>query len=210
MIGAGAYERKLFVSHQDQGDHPAARKGFTLRSGPGGNFPLGHSRGRIRRGGACHSADWLADLAGFYAAPTRLGGCGSIDDLPPGHPRQLDRVTAIRNGWMETKSYKADVGGGATAGRGEVFSPICTHLGYGYRWDDAEHKFLCPCHGSWYDLNGQVLGGRAPRPFDVLPSKVEGGRLLVMYKEFKSVSVFLTSLHGMFPRRPRVRQHPIH
>jgi menaquinol-cytochrome c reductase iron-sulfur subunit len=67
-----------------------------------------------------------------------------------------------------------------------VFSPICTHLGCGYRWDETERKFLCPCHGSSYDVNGQVLGGPAPRPLDILPSKVEGGRLLVMYKDFKS------------------------
>ena len=71
-------------------------------------------------------------------------------------------------------------------GEVKVFSPICTHLGCGYRWDDTEKKFLCPCHGSAYDINGQVLGGPAPRPLDVLPSKVEGGRLLVMYQDFKS------------------------
>ncbi|MCS6329174.1 MAG: Rieske 2Fe-2S domain-containing protein, partial [Nitrospira sp.] len=53
-------------------------------------------------------------------------------------------------------------------------------------WDDADKKFLCPCHGSSFDVNGRVTGGPAPRPLDVLPSKVEGGRLLVMYKDFKS------------------------
>src|SRR5215831_15982142 len=69
---------------------------------------------------------------------------------------------------------------------GYVISPICTHLGCGYHWDAADRKFKCPCHGSVYDVTGQVLAGPAPRHLDDLPSKVENGRLLVMYKEFKS------------------------
>ncbi len=111
---------------------------------------------------------------------------GAIDDLPSGQPRQLDHVTSIRDGWLETTSRKAVWAVKQPQGGITVFSPICTHLGCGYRWDDSEQKFLCPCHGSSFDVNGQVVGGPAPRPLDTLPSKVEGGRLLVMYKDFKS------------------------
>ena len=103
-----------------------------------------------------------------------------------GRPTQLEHVTTIRDGWMESQSHKAVWAVKQSEGEVKVFSPLCTHLGCGYRWDDAENKFLCPCHGSSFDRNGQVLGGPAPRPLDVLPSKMEGGRLLVMYKQFKS------------------------
>jgi menaquinol-cytochrome c reductase iron-sulfur subunit len=37
-----------------------------------------------------------------------------------------------------------------------------------------------------FDTAGQVLGGPAPRPLDRLPSKMENGRLFVIYKDFKS------------------------
>jgi menaquinol-cytochrome c reductase iron-sulfur subunit len=111
---------------------------------------------------------------------------GAVDELSPGHPTQLDHVTTIRDGWMETKAQKAVWAVKQPQGDVKVFSPICTHLGCGYRWDDAEKKFLCPCHGSSYDVDGRVLGGPAPRPLDLLPAKVENGRLLVLYKEFKS------------------------
>ncbi|MEP7151811.1 MAG: ubiquinol-cytochrome c reductase iron-sulfur subunit [Nitrospira sp.] len=111
---------------------------------------------------------------------------GAADELPAGQPTQLDHVTTIRDGWLEAKSHKAVWAVKQPQGGVKVFSPICTHLGCGYRWDDTEKKFLCPCHGSSYDMNGQVLGGPAPRPLDTLPSKVEEGRLLVMYKDFKS------------------------
>jgi menaquinol-cytochrome c reductase iron-sulfur subunit len=87
---------------------------------------------------------------------------------------------------METKAHKAVWAVKQADGQVTVFSPLCTHLGCGYRWDDPDRKFKCPCHGSIYDATGKVLGGPAPRHLDVLPSKVENGKLFVIYKEFKA------------------------
>lgn len=41
-------------------------------------------------------------------------------------------------------------------------SSVCTHLGCNVRI--AEDGFTCPCHGSRFDANGQVVSGPAPRP----------------------------------------------
>ncbi len=49
-------------------------------------------------------------------------------------------------------------------GQVTVFSPICPHLGCGYRWDQQDRLFKCPCHGSIYDIEGTVKAGPAPRP----------------------------------------------
>jgi menaquinol-cytochrome c reductase iron-sulfur subunit len=35
-------------------------------------------------------------------------------------------------------------------------------------------------------VSGRVVAGPAPRPLDALPAKIENGRLLVVFKEFKS------------------------
>ena len=34
---------------------------------------------------------------------------GTVDELPPGRPTQLDHVTTVRDGWLEAKSHKAAV-----------------------------------------------------------------------------------------------------
>jgi len=110
----------------------------------------------------------------------------ALDELSVGKPKQVDYVATVQDGYLETKTQKAVWAVKQADGQVTVFSPICTHLGCGYHWAEGEQKFKCPCHGSVYDLTGRVIAGPAPRPLDTLPSKTENGRLLVMYKEFKS------------------------
>ncbi len=40
----------------------------------------------------------------------------------------------------------------------------CTHLGCTPNWFDAERRFKCPCHGSNFDVEGNVIAGPAPTP----------------------------------------------
>ena len=66
-----------------------------------------------------------------------------------------------------------------------VFSPICPHLGCRYDWEPNSGRFICPCHGSVFALDGKVLGGPAPRPLDTLPLKIENGELYVEWERFE-------------------------
>ena len=53
----------------------------------------------------------------------------------------------------------------------KVYSAHCTHLGC--RIDKVEReRFVCPCHGSEYDLNGKVLKGPAFRNLDEFPASI--------------------------------------
>lgn len=42
-----------------------------------------------------------------------------------------------------------------------ALSAVCTHLGCTVRQE--KEVFFCPCHGSYFDINGFVLSGPAPR-----------------------------------------------
>lgn len=43
---------------------------------------------------------------------------------------------------------------------------VCTHLGCLYSWRDQEYKFVCPCHGSQFEKDGDYIQGPAPRSLD--------------------------------------------
>jgi glycine/D-amino acid oxidase-like deaminating enzyme/nitrite reductase/ring-hydroxylating ferredoxin subunit len=54
-------------------------------------------------------------------------------------------------------------------GRLHAVSPTCTHLGCRVRFNDAEHSWDCPCHGSRFAPDGAVLQGPATRPLEPRP-----------------------------------------
>lgn len=81
----------------------------------------------------------------------------------------------------------------------------CPHLGCTVPWkenDAAEGgppgngdlaftdkgRFACPCHGSIYNRYGQIIKGPAPRPMDLFPLRIDGGKLLVDTGPTKAVS----------------------
>lgn len=131
-------------------------------------------------------------LGGYVASPALKRrekswvDVGPVADLPVGEPAQRDVVMTIADGYQEVAAVKGVWALRREADEVTVYSPICTHLGCGFRWDGEEKKFKCPCHGSMFDTEGKVVGGPAPRPLDRLPVKIENGRLMVQYKEFKS------------------------
>lgn len=46
----------------------------------------------------------------------------------------------------------------------EAFSNHCPHLGCSVAFDTSAHIFKCPCHGSEFDIHGNVIHGPAVAP----------------------------------------------
>lgn len=56
---------------------------------------------------------------------------------------------------------------------------VCTHLGCLIPFQQAENRFICPCHGSTFQRNSNYVLGPAPRNLDQFPVTLEEGAIVV-------------------------------
>ncbi|MFZ4847964.1 MAG: ubiquinol-cytochrome c reductase iron-sulfur subunit [Caldilinea sp.] len=56
---------------------------------------------------------------------------------------------------------------------------VCTHLGCLYKWEQANNRFECPCHGSKFTREGYFIEGPAPRSLDKFAISIENGEVAV-------------------------------
>jgi len=108
------------------------------------------------------------------------------NQLKPESPVNVELVTTTKDGWRLNTSVKTVWMVKKRNGEVVAYSPLCTHLGCGYRWKIERKEFFCPCHASVFDMDGNVLSGPAPRPLDTLPVKIKENRIWTIYKEFKA------------------------
>jgi cytochrome b6-f complex iron-sulfur subunit len=47
-----------------------------------------------------------------------------------------------------------------------ALSNRCTHLACTVGWNEQQQRFVCPCHGSEFQRDGNVIKPPAPRPLD--------------------------------------------
>lgn len=92
------------------------------------------------------------NLMEFFTA----GEIASADELAPGEGGLL------RRGIKKVAVYKGE--DGAVIER----SAVCTHLGCIVHWNGLEKCWDCPCHGSQFAPDGQVLNGPAVNPLGAI------------------------------------------
>ena len=89
------------------------------------------------------------NVAAQYADWISPKNSESISDLQKG------QGGVYRQGFQLIAVYKNDFGNLQTV------SAVCSHLGGIVRWNSVEKSWDCPCHGSRFDVQGQVLEGPA-------------------------------------------------
>ncbi|MGX8176328.1 FAD-dependent oxidoreductase [Exiguobacterium artemiae] len=76
----------------------------------------------------------------------------SADDL------SIDEGGIVRYGGKTVGGYR-DVSGDL-----HLVKTTCTHMGCDVKWNNGERSWDCPCHGSRFDYEGNVLEGPAVKP----------------------------------------------
>ena len=99
--------------------------------------------------------------------PTRFK-IGTPENYPPGsvtfHKEQKVFIVRAREGYFY------------------ALSAVCTHLGCIANWKAEEGIVACPCHGSKFDRDGNVITGPAPRALPRFAMALDDGGQLVVDK----------------------------
>ncbi|MFD0366762.1 FAD-dependent oxidoreductase [Streptomyces sp. NPDC127114] len=82
------------------------------------------------------------------------GTNGPVDELRPGEG------TVVRAGGGPCAVHRDD------QGELHALSAVCTHMGCVVAFNNGERTWECPCHGSRFGIDGEVLQGPALRPLE--------------------------------------------
>jgi menaquinol-cytochrome c reductase iron-sulfur subunit len=104
---------------------------------------------------------------------------GDISQLTPGSPVEMSFQQSRVDGWRVITEKKTAWVVKTSDSKIIAFGPQCTHLGCAYHWNQGVKQFECPCHASFFSLDGKVLSGPAPRPLDRYVTTVQNNRLQV-------------------------------
>jgi menaquinol-cytochrome c reductase iron-sulfur subunit len=104
---------------------------------------------------------------------------GDIGKLEPGVPVELSFQQSTVDGWRHLTEKKTAWVVKEPDNNVVAFGPLCTHLHCAYHFETDLKQFMCPCHGSYFSMDGKVVSGPAPRPLDRYLTKVDNNRLQI-------------------------------
>ncbi|MEM6996039.1 MAG: ubiquinol-cytochrome c reductase iron-sulfur subunit [Myxococcota bacterium] len=108
-------------------------------------------------------------VAQFSATPVKV-------DLYSDKVDAWNRVTNVKIG----SAWVVERGGELIA-----MSTVCPHLGCAIDYDAEGARFVCPCHDSYFDLDGKETEGPSPRAMDRLELVTAENLVRVKHQRFK-------------------------
>jgi nitrite reductase/ring-hydroxylating ferredoxin subunit len=81
----------------------------------------------------------------------------SLEEIPPGEG------ALVKMHGKQVAAFRDD------SGELHLRSAVCTHAGCTVHWNGFERCWDCPCHGSQFSVDGEVLAGPAAKPLSPGP-----------------------------------------
>jgi glycine/D-amino acid oxidase-like deaminating enzyme/nitrite reductase/ring-hydroxylating ferredoxin subunit len=110
----------------------------------------------------------LAEAPRFLSENARVGVRFFADRLLAPGQRDIDDLRQGEGAIVSCTGEKV-AGYRDEAGRLHAVSARCTHLGCQVVWNGAENSWDCPCHGSRFTPDGDILNGPATTPLQRRP-----------------------------------------
>ena len=104
---------------------------------------------------------------------------GEVARIEPELPVELSFQESRLDGWRAVTETRTAWIVKQPDGRITAFAPQCTHLGCAYHWESGQNKFVCPCHGSTFSIDGKVVEGPASRALDQYLTRIENNHLKI-------------------------------
>lgn len=115
----------------------------------------------------------------LHAASERWLDVAQVSELTGPQPLTRKVVAEHIAGWaVTTEEHNVFV---LPAKGNQVLSAICPHEGCEVAWDASANRFSCPCHESFFAADGSRISGPSPRGLDLLPVRVQDGKVQVQY-----------------------------
>jgi glycine/D-amino acid oxidase-like deaminating enzyme/nitrite reductase/ring-hydroxylating ferredoxin subunit len=86
----------------------------------------------------------------------KLTAAANNVDIRPGEAKVVEIDGAKRGAYRDMR------------GQLHIVDTTCTHLGCELQWNSAEHSWDCPCHGSRFTYEGEIIEGPAQKPLNKL------------------------------------------
>ena len=169
---------------------------------------------------------WASPSAGVRAGHREWQDIGPVGDfgLKDYTPKTIqitDGVGSAGRGTAYIRRYnpKVDSQPLDQYNRFIAISSSCMHLGCPVQYVPAAERFICPCHGGVYNVEGKVAGGPPVRPLDRYYTRVRRGRVELgpKYSVNSELDKFSPRDPGepldgigqyLYPSRPTLRKDP--
>lgn len=136
--------------------------------------------GRLSRRRFLVHGGWVGALAVFIYQLGRFLGAPGLETAPAPVVRVGELGAFERGDYIYVTEARAWVRHEGTTYR--ALDAVCPHLGCIVRRAEDEDGFYCPCHGSRFAVEGDVLEGPADKALRALDVEVRDGQLLVRVK----------------------------
>lgn len=104
----------------------------------------------------------------------------SIDGKTKMPPTALAKVADLKEGTPVAFEYGDDMVFLTKQGEKVIaLSAACPHVACKVAWDDAKKEFACPCHASFFTLEGRKKAGPALRDLDKAIFAIKDGQVVV-------------------------------